>query len=1302
MAGRGLFRHPPHPQPRPKHAAAQGSRLYFTTSDGGYDFFPGGTDNGTWVDPFTYDVNLLKPFKGPHTLSTDATRSLSGTANEKVLDALFVSPPLAAQTISGTVAMQMLVRELVSTDNVDRVIVGIRVISEDGSTTRGTLLTPANYGTTSEFLDTGYRNKTAITAGTALTPVTAQLGDKLVIEVGYSNSTAGTTPQASSSIGDDSTLPDLGINETETSGVSWIEFSQPLYFDGDDIVQDSFTRTLSDDIGNADTGQMWTRQGGAGTDYNVNNVLGITTNGSDSYTARVDQTWSTRARVRGDVYISAFPSSESVEIHVHARWQSPQTYYRIDFDWLNPSGTTEIRAFKVVNDAYTQIGSTQTSGVGLSPIDRYKFRVEITDTNPTTLRGKIWDPDGAEPGWEIEVTDSEPYLQNPGFTTLAIYTIAANAPDVSFDNVYINADYFTADAEIVAPAAASVPSRRDIVGDGKWRRAKRIAPQRQRRLAPTLIPEVQSASFTSDAIVLRTISSSFTANAVIKREQTGSLTADATIRRTIAGSLTADAVVLRAQSGSFTANAVVFRTINGSFTADAIIRREATGSFTADADISSRRTTPRSNITGLRIWRPAKRIRPEPQRQLPPTAFFLTQSGSFTGDAIVKREQTGSFTANAVIKREISGSFTADAVVKKQVDGTFTGDAVVLRAQTGSFTGDAVIFRTQVGSITADAVVFRTIAGSLTADAVIVQSVSGSFTANAIVRREATGSLTADAIVLRTTSGTFTADADISARVLVQQGNLTGSRIWRAAKRIAPERQRRLHPTNFSVEQTGSVTADAVVKATISGAFTANAAIRTATSGQITVDAVIFRTQSGSFTADAFIIGPLLAGRRQLPARAIRVRPQQQRKLNPTNFFVTLSGSFTADAVVRRETTSSFAADAVILRTQAGSFTADAIVRAERVGALTADAVLLITASATFSANAVIRATLSGSFAADAVIKREQTFSFSADAVVVRTTTGAFFADAVVFRTITGSLTGDAVLLRTQTGSFTADAVVTFSTTGQFTADAVIFRTQTGSFSADAVVLRSQAGSFTSDAVVLLTRTGTFSADAIIRRGVSGSVTADAVVLRTIAGSITADAVVFRTMSGSFSADAIVVRTTSGSLNADAVLRRTQSGSLTADAVVYREQTGSFTADAFINAIGVFTFSADAVIQAAGTGSFSADAVIGYVGRCVWVSPANHSEITGSPVLVFVMPPSSRNMHFNIHLDRVDTFDSVDLRVVESFRDLTGWEYWNGSSWQPIPQGGVSPSFSGNEARYTVQTPLASGTWFRRVRAGVI
>ena len=93
--------------------------------------------------------------------------------------------------------------------------------------------------------------------------------------------------------------------------------------------------------------------------------------------------------------------------------------------------------------------------------------------------------------------------------------------------------------------------------------------------------------------------------------------------------------------------------------------------------------------------------------------------------------------------------------------------------------------------------------------------------------------------------------------------------------------------------------------------------------------------------------------------------------------------------------------------------------------------------------------------------------------------------------------------------------------------------------------------------------------------------------------------------------------------------------------------------------------------------------------------------MSGSPSLTFLMPQAATgNMHFEIHIDTDAGYPSPTSWKSHSV--LTGWEYWDGGSWQPVPQAGVSNTYCGNEARYNVQSPLANGTYYRRVRAGVI
>jgi hypothetical protein len=160
----------------------------------------------------------------PNTAGTSA-------AGANVLLAQFVSDPLAAQTISGTVACQIMMRETGATQNIDAARVALSVVSNDGQTVRGTLLALGEYGTLLELTPTStHRNVTVITAGQALSSVSALEGDRLVFGLGAVSTTGGTgTPTVRAKFGD--AAADLPVDNVQTTdGAGWLELSQSVEF----------------------------------------------------------------------------------------------------------------------------------------------------------------------------------------------------------------------------------------------------------------------------------------------------------------------------------------------------------------------------------------------------------------------------------------------------------------------------------------------------------------------------------------------------------------------------------------------------------------------------------------------------------------------------------------------------------------------------------------------------------------------------------------------------------------------------------------------------------------------------------------------------------------------------------------------------------------------------------------------------------------------------------------------------------------------------------------------------------------
>ena len=142
----------------------------------------------------------------------------------------FISPPMLAQTITGTVKGQFRTSEFVSGDDMCRAVV-IKVVSGDGSTLRGVLLTHFPGSLVSEY-STSFVNRSFPPLST-LTDVTCQLGDRLVFELGSrSFAASGSYNNGKIEIGDGN-ANDLPENETATNQYCpWIEFSADLQWQG--------------------------------------------------------------------------------------------------------------------------------------------------------------------------------------------------------------------------------------------------------------------------------------------------------------------------------------------------------------------------------------------------------------------------------------------------------------------------------------------------------------------------------------------------------------------------------------------------------------------------------------------------------------------------------------------------------------------------------------------------------------------------------------------------------------------------------------------------------------------------------------------------------------------------------------------------------------------------------------------------------------------------------------------------------------------------------------------------------------
>lgn len=161
-------------------------------------------------------------------LTTDEELSVLGT---KLGWRQYVSDPIPAQTVQGTVKGQIRVAEGDAAQNFDQVALVIKVVSNDGGTVRGTLLSIGGHVAANEFTVNTTKTNRKIADGDSLSSVAASANDRIVIEIGCIDSSFASLGADSlyASFGDDSGT-DLPEDETTTAANNpWIEFSQTLF-----------------------------------------------------------------------------------------------------------------------------------------------------------------------------------------------------------------------------------------------------------------------------------------------------------------------------------------------------------------------------------------------------------------------------------------------------------------------------------------------------------------------------------------------------------------------------------------------------------------------------------------------------------------------------------------------------------------------------------------------------------------------------------------------------------------------------------------------------------------------------------------------------------------------------------------------------------------------------------------------------------------------------------------------------------------------------------------------------------------
>ncbi|MGW1261190.1 hypothetical protein ACWD7Y_04415 [Streptomyces drozdowiczii] len=192
------------------------TRFWLTSSAAPYT---PATKRGTWTDATSTVTGLL----GRQAAGNSATSAVAETsaATTNVLQGRWVSAPArAAGTLSGTVAW--ITGRLQSNAAAAMVVrAHMYVTVGDSDTVRGTLL--ANYTGGTAFPTSASGGGTT---GTAITPVSVQAGDRIVVEMGYqAQNTVATSYTGTLYYGATATTDLVSGSNQVTTNPGWVEFS---------------------------------------------------------------------------------------------------------------------------------------------------------------------------------------------------------------------------------------------------------------------------------------------------------------------------------------------------------------------------------------------------------------------------------------------------------------------------------------------------------------------------------------------------------------------------------------------------------------------------------------------------------------------------------------------------------------------------------------------------------------------------------------------------------------------------------------------------------------------------------------------------------------------------------------------------------------------------------------------------------------------------------------------------------------------------------------------------------------------
>ena len=204
------------------------------------------------------------------------------------------------------------------------------------------------------------------------------------------------------------------------------------------FVQDSFTRTLSNGWGSAETGGSYSYFGPASA-FSVQNGHGRMVGAQNRSLVATLAGLSVRdVEITGRVSTSVLAAGDGQWVYFVARRSGDGSEYRSKLK-LMPDGRALLGFSRTANGSESPIAVGVDSGVTYAAGSFLKVRVSITGSGPTTLRMKVWREGQTEPGsWQHTATDGTSNLQDAGQVALQTYLPGnGSVATIRFDDLVV-------------------------------------------------------------------------------------------------------------------------------------------------------------------------------------------------------------------------------------------------------------------------------------------------------------------------------------------------------------------------------------------------------------------------------------------------------------------------------------------------------------------------------------------------------------------------------------------------------------------------------------------------------------------------------------------------------------------------------------------------------------------------------------------------------------------------------------------------------------------------------------------------